>query len=718
MTRAREACLSDEQLEALVTGASLDAAERSHADACERCRHRLEEIRANNAFLVEVRESRAGEAAERGAAGALRADEAIPGYTVLGEIHRGGQGVVYRAVQEGANRTVAIKMLARGAFASSRQRQRFQQEIETVANLSHPNIVTVYETGALPAGRMGYVMEYIEGQRLDAWASALPGPAGARDFGRLLSRKLAVFLRICDAVQHAHGHGVIHRDLKPDNILVDAEDQPHVLDFGIAKALHEDAPVAATHTGEFVGTIRYASPEQLAGRPDDTDVRTDVYTLGVLLYEFITGEHPQPQGGSVQDSIRAIREVEPRRPEFIDHRLDVDLGTIALKALAKDPDRRYQTAQALADDIRRYQEDKPIEARRDSTWYVLRKAARRHRTPVVLGFALVGSLVALVVGLSVLYNEAESRRRQTRQALTDSNLARGRGAMLRGATVLAEDLLWQEFLTTPTPPGTDGADAPGPLAAYWALLELYAEQPCLLTIDTGVAGWSNICFVDEGRTLVSAGTDGAIRLWDATDGSRLGVLSEGDERITGLAHCPTTDRLAWCTVGGRIAVLDMQSRTLIGEHRTGRAIEDLALSPDGRTIAWIDGASLGLIESPRTGSSSAHPVPRGPCESRSAPTAAASRRSARSGSPSWIPEHSGPGRPCSTTSGETTRSSGAMDGETVYFGGLHAVRAWHPGQRSRPEPDRQTRWSGDGHGRLIRPPRHGRRRSCAPGLDG
>ncbi|MFI4915907.1 MAG: protein kinase [Phycisphaerales bacterium JB060] len=581
----------------MASGEAIDGDVRAHVAACARCRDRLGEISANNAFLVELRESRTGEASAE-SSGALQPEDTIPGYAVLGEIHRGGQGVVHRAVQTGTGRRVAIKMLARGAFASERQRQRFQQEIETAARLSHPSIVTVYETGALPGGRTGYVMEYIDGQRLGEWASGLPRPADGRAFSELLRRKLAVFERICDAVQHAHRHGVIHRYLKGDNILVDAGDQPHVLDFGIAKALGGDGPEHAshrahTHTGEFVGTIRYASPEQLAGRPDEVDARTDVYTLGVLLYELITGEHPQPQSDSVEAAIRAIRELEPRRPEAADGRLDTDLGTIALTALAKEPDRRYQSALALAEDIGRYLAGEAIDARRDSTWYVLRKAARRHRTPALLGGALALSLVALVVGLSVLYGQAESRRRETRQALTESNLARGRSAMRTGSTAIAADLLWREFLTGEAALDRDPRH-PGSDRAYWSLLELYARQPCLRTIDAHEGAAMGVRFVDGGRSLVSIGSDGAVRRWDWRTGEPLGVLQRDASYLGTLTSDADADRLAWVTSDGRITVWDVDDGAPIAQWTHGGEINSLALSPDGTRLAWLTRHEFGV----------------------------------------------------------------------------------------------------------------------------
>ncbi|HKQ50414.1 MAG TPA: tetratricopeptide repeat protein [Phycisphaerae bacterium] len=406
-------CLTPAQIESLLAG-TLSAQEQrraeEHAAVCEACRGRIEARRTDEKLFGQIKEARPDETLLRPASprvsaqAGLPVNESIEGYEILREIHRGGQGVVYKAVQKTTKRTVALKVLLQGPYASPKQRHRFEREIDLVASLQHPNIVTIYDSG-VAGGRHFFAMEYIHGQPLDAYLS--DKHLGIDDTLQLLNK-------ICAAVNYAHQRGVIHRDLKPGNILVDADGQPHVVDFGLAKAagldLHDGAPM--TVTGEFMGTLAYASPEQTRGDPNLIDIRTDVYSLGVILYEMLTGKYPYPVVGQMGEVLRHIAETEPTRPSTVRRQVNDEVETIVLKALAKEKDRRYASAEALGRDVERYLGGEAIEAKRDSAFYVLRKSLRRYRLPVALAASFVAIItVSLIVSVALWRAASKARDR-------------------------------------------------------------------------------------------------------------------------------------------------------------------------------------------------------------------------------------------------------------------------------------------------------------------
>lgn len=318
----------------------------------------------------------------------------LPGYEDVREIRRGGQGVVFSAIQRSTKRRVAIKVLLDGSFASAAGRRRFEREIDLVAALRHPNIISVYDSGATADGHLYYVMEYVDGLPLDDHLAA----SGQQPSNRsAIEARLQLFLKICGTVNHAHQRGVIHRDLKPGNILIDREGEPRVCDFGLAKIKADDASGppetrVMSVTGQFMGSLPWASPEQLEGNHARVDVRTDVYSLGVILYQLLTGRFPYGVSGSIHDVFKNIMSSDPPRVSSISQGVDADLDVIVQKCLAKDMDRRYQGAGDLLRDIRRHLAGEPIEARRDSTWYVFRRTLKRHRTA-----AIVSAVVAITI---------------------------------------------------------------------------------------------------------------------------------------------------------------------------------------------------------------------------------------------------------------------------------------------------------------------------------
>ncbi len=317
---------------------------------------------------------------------------AIGRYRIVRLLGEGGMGAVYEAEQENPRRSVALKVIRPGLATPERLR-RFKHESQALGRLQHAGIAQIYEASTADTGfgpQPFFAMELIRGQPLDVYAGA----------HRLSTRsKLELVARICDAVHHAHQRGLIHRDLKPGNILVDEAGQPKILDFGVARITESDAQ-ATQHTelGQIVGTLAYMSPEQVAGDQLEVDTRSDVYSLGVVLYELLSGRLPfAVHGRQLHEAVHAIREEEPTSLSSVSRNYRGDIETIVGRALEKDKARRYASAADLAGDIRHYLNDEPIVARPPSTTYQLRKFARRHRA-LVAGTAVV--FVVLVAGVA------------------------------------------------------------------------------------------------------------------------------------------------------------------------------------------------------------------------------------------------------------------------------------------------------------------------------
>lgn len=329
------------------------------------------------------------------------APDSFAGYKITRRIHRGGQGVVYQATQEATGREVAIKVLREGPLAGPHEHARFEREIQILATFNHPHIVTIHASGET-AGHHFFVMDYIEGQPLDVFMAQ-------RD--RSVTETIELFRQICNAVQAAHLRGVIHRDLKPSNIRIDPDGAPHILDFGLAKlAIGPEAEDvsdrALTVTGQFVGSFPWAAPEQAEGAPQRIDLRTDVYSLGVILFQMLTSQFPYDIAGNASDVIRNIITATPAKPSSIRTEVGNEVETIVLKCLSKDPDRRYQSAGDLARDIERCLHGEAIEAKRDSTWYVFRKSLRRYRIPLAVAMSFVLLIAGFGVAMSVMYARA------------------------------------------------------------------------------------------------------------------------------------------------------------------------------------------------------------------------------------------------------------------------------------------------------------------------
>ena len=320
--------------------------------------------------------------------------ERIGQYKILGVLGRGGMGVVFEAEQENPRRTIALKVIRPG-IASEQVLRRFKFEAHVLGRLHHPGIAQVYEAGTaefetasgLSVEQPFFAMEYIRGEPLTTLIARQE---------LVLRQRLELFADICDAVHHAHQKGVIHRDLKPGNILVDDQGQPKILDFGVARVTDADirATTMQTSAGQLVGTMAYMSPEQVAGDSRELDTRSDVYALGVILYELLAGRTPvDVSEKTIPQALRAITEEEPSSLSSINRVFRGDVETIVAKALEKDKERRYQSASALASDIRRHLANQPITARPPSTFYQVGKFAKRNK-PVVAAVAIAFVLLS------------------------------------------------------------------------------------------------------------------------------------------------------------------------------------------------------------------------------------------------------------------------------------------------------------------------------------
>ncbi len=314
-------------------------------------------------------------------------------YELLEEVGRGGQGVVYRARQKSLNRTVALKVIGLGHWATEVHLKRFRREAEAAASLEHPCIVPIYEVGEHD-GSCYFSMKLVEGGQLDEVVRSEPIP---------LRCAVELIAKVARTVHYAHEHGILHRDIKPGNILVDQKGEPHLTDFGLARLVETESTV--TRTMEVLGTPSYMAPEQAVGNNAALAAETDVYGLGAVLYQLLTGQPPFA-GGTTYETIKLLLDSEPRQPRMLNPKIDRDLSTICLKCLEKDPKRRYSSALALAEDLEHWLKHEPIRAHRTGVLTRSRKWVRRNPSIAVMATMLL----ALAVPLGVMIWKSETEQ--------------------------------------------------------------------------------------------------------------------------------------------------------------------------------------------------------------------------------------------------------------------------------------------------------------------
>src|SRR5256884_3122543 len=341
-------------------------------------------------------------------------------YELLEEIGRGGQGVVYRARQKSLNRTVALKVIGLGQWATQAHLKRFRLEAEAAASLDHPCIVPIYEIGERESSCY-FSMKLVEGGQLDEVVGREPMP---------IRRAVEVIAKLARTVHYAHEHGILHRDIKPGNILLDAKGEPHLTDFGLARLVESESSV--TQTLDVLGTPSYMAPEQAVGNNAAVSSATDIYGLGAVLYQLLT-DHPPFAGGTTYETIKLLLDSEPRQPRLLNPKIDRDLSTVCLKCLEKDPKHRYSSALALGEDLERWLKHEPIQARHTGVFARGKKWVQRNPTSALLAASLMALAAAagwivwksefirqpLTTGIAVLPFENLSEQREDAAAFVD-----------------------------------------------------------------------------------------------------------------------------------------------------------------------------------------------------------------------------------------------------------------------------------------------------------
>ncbi len=494
---------------------------------------------------------------------------AVPGYEIEGVLGRGGMGVVYRARDLALKRTVALKMVLAGGHAGPRERARFRTEAEAVARLQHPNIVQIHEVGEAD-GHPYCALEYVGGGSL---AKRLGGqPLAAREAAALVEA-------LARAMQLAHSRNVVHRDLKPSNVLLAEDGTPKVSDFGLARQLDEDS--GQTQAGAVVGTPSYMAPEQAAGEAYAAGPAADVYALGAILYECLTGRPPH-RGGTVAETLEHVRTREPEPPRRLRPNLPRDLETVCLKCLRKEPERRYASAEALAEDLRRWAAGEPIAARpvggleRAALW-VRRKPAR---AGLVLALALLGVAVVTFIAVTAVrehraaadlarYNEdllraqgeKEAALRRARQE--SARVALDRGLNLCEAGDVGRGLI---YLSRALDGAVQAADADLESAIRLNLAAWETQLWSLRNYREGPPGAhvSAAALSPRGALLAAALANNTVELWDLRDG-------HGEQTLHSLPHGEAVKALAFSGDGGLL--LTRTDRTVrVWDVATGRLV--------------------------------------------------------------------------------------------------------------------------------------------------
>jgi WD40 repeat protein/tRNA A-37 threonylcarbamoyl transferase component Bud32 len=573
----------------------------SAEELCQDCPEYLDEVRRRMRFLGALAETSvvqplslqtvSGEESVASCRGT-----AVPGYEILGELGRGGMGVVYKARQQSLDRIVALKMILAGAHAGPTQRARFRGEAEAAARLQHPHIVQVHDVGEHDRCPF-FSLEFIDGRCLHDVVGEYRQPAKAAGLVEQLAR----------AVAYAHQQGIIHRDLKPANILLTKDGLPKITDFGLAKRLDDEQE--RTRSGDILGTPAYMSPEQAAGNIKQLGPATDVYALGVILYELLTGRPPF-QGATTWDVINQLLTQEPLPPSVHRPGLPRDLETICVKCLQNVPAKRYVSAQALADDLRRFLEGRPIEAR--PVGWTERTAKWVRRRPAVA--ALIGVSAAALGALSVggwvaslkLYHHQqalEAQVKENRQALIRLNVAQGKN-LLDGENGFAA-LVW--FARALSLEEDEARQAIHRVRFAAVLLECPRLAQLWFHQDTV----NDVAFSPDGRWVLTASADHTARVWDVRTGQpRFDNYLQHDHFIV---------RASFSADGRRIVTASDDKTAKVWDAATGRLIatlrghsgpvQDARFSPDGAQVVTGSDDKTARLWSSDTGNPIGDPLP-------------------------------------------------------------------------------------------------------------
>jgi WD40 repeat protein len=493
----------------------------------------------------------------------------IGDFVVIKQIGSGGTGVVYLAHQQHPSRVVALKVL-RHEFVASVVQRRFAIEAELLGHLHHPGIAQVYAAHPGDAATPPYIaMELVNGPPLTDFAES-------RNLS--VADRVELLARTCDAVHHAHQRGIIHRDLKPGNILVNEDGQPKVLDFGVARTVGAQVSMTTieTQAGQLVGTVAYMSPEQIEASPDAIDTRTDIHALGVILFRVLTGRlpfgHDDPP---LPELARRIAHEDAPRLGSIDPALRGDLDIITARALAKEKERRYPSAESMANDLRRYLAGQPISAAADSAWYVVRRQLGRYRLALSLGAAVLAAVSALAIYATVQRSRAALVNLRLEDELATSTIERGRLLSLTGNLPGAEELLWRELFKRP-----DSRHA------RWTLWDVYSREPSLWRGVMHAEGTQSVRFSPDSRYVLSAGlSDGLLRLIDSGSGRIVRTFTNTPPSGTRRAVFASDQRIVSGSIDGTLRLWDVATGAVLSEiPKAAPVLNDIAVAADGTTV--------------------------------------------------------------------------------------------------------------------------------------
>lgn len=564
-------CPTFKELESIARGESPSKSVAMHLSRCRRCAQYVSNARFGQRFESVM----SGASEEK-----IAIRESFPeifGYEIHSEIARGGQGIVYRATQGTTGKVVAIKVLHPEVAGTSRQaRERMAREIQIASSLSHPGIVGILDSVKMLDGRDALVMELIEGEGLGDWC-------------RLHSEHteqqlLDLLAQIAEAVHYAHQRGVIHRDLKPSNVLIDSSGVPRILDFGVARRSDPgliDSDI--TRTREFTGTLAYAAPEQVSQEAQTPDIRTDVYALGAIGFELLTGKPLLTTDGSLLDIVDRITSEDP--PSRTEAGISRDAWVVLTKAVSKRKERRYQSAAELARDLHSAALGDAVVARADSSWYTLRKSARKHKATLTITALILAGLAGVLLSLVVGNTRLSS-------ALRESRLLQIRAQISLGNREQSERLLWQD-IDSDLGSNLDATDAlwlgsPREMELLWAFVEMQSVATNLNHVrkiaipEYGIWNLSNgkLLWVSRDRRVITADPE----TWGGDSYTGITVPSSVDA----VKATPSGNNLV-CFENGLMRVIDSKEGPLSAQQQLGYSnLSDLRVAAAEWGIAVAD----------------------------------------------------------------------------------------------------------------------------------